>query len=172
MTNEFLKAFQKQYFKGSKEINKRTLHTAKGLIDRIFKREAALSELGITESLRIQYGVGLIKYAIANKEVTAEQLKHYKGGLRTINAKLKHRIDFLVLTSGSLVIFGLTSSSGKSSVLLDTFPTLKTSPMAYAPSYFVLGMFCLIGLTLIERASVLYLIARNEETINVIDSLP
>ncbi|WP_085625114.1 MULTISPECIES: hypothetical protein [unclassified Pseudomonas] len=171
MTIEFLKTFQKQYFKGSKEINKRIIHTAKGLVDRIFKREEFLSELSVTESLRIQYGVELLKYAIANKEATIEQLKYYKAGLKTINAKLKHRIDFLVLTSGSLVVFGLTSSSGKSSVLLDTFPTLETSPMAHAPSYFVLGMLCLIGLTLFERASVLYLIARNEEIINVIDSV-
>jgi len=33
MTNQFLKAFQKQYFKGSKEINKPTLYTAKGFAD-------------------------------------------------------------------------------------------------------------------------------------------
>lgn len=170
MTIEFMNKFQVQYFKGSKEINQRSLYTLKGLIDRIFKRETFLSELKNAESLRIQYGVGLLNYGIANREATIEGLKHYKGGLKTINAKFKHRSDFLVLTSGSLVVFGLTAKSGQSSVLLDNFPKLVGAPIAHTPSYFVLGMLCLIGLTLIERASVLYLIARNEEIINVIDS--
>ncbi|WP_236235861.1 hypothetical protein [Pseudomonas faucium] len=73
-----------------------------------------------------------------------------------------------MLITGAIVLFGLT---GKSSVLLEVFPGLQASPLAHAPAAFVLGVLCLVGVTVFERASVLHLIAQNEELINVIDSV-
>ncbi|PHX38006.1 hypothetical protein AO263_28555 [Pseudomonas sp. NZIPFR-PS5] len=173
MNSCYMKEFECIYSKGSDSVNRRVILTFNGLFNRIARSRRYAEELVSLEVLRINFGVGLLQAGIDAGQVSLKELKAYKAALKTINAKLKHRNDFIVIASGALVFYGLTSLASREhpSVLLDVFPSLAASAIAQVPSFFVLSMLVLTGVLLIERAAMLSAVARNEEIVNVIDSL-
>jgi hypothetical protein len=173
MNNDCMKDFERSFRKGSESVNRRVILTFRGLFNRIARSSRYSDDLVEVEILRIKFGAGLLQAAIDGGEITKKELGLRKAALKTINAKLKHRNDFIVLASGALAVYGLTSWDPKehSSVLLDLFPSLSATALGQVPSLFVLSMLVLTGVLLIERAAMLSAVARNEEIVNVIDSL-
>lgn len=173
MNSSYMTEFERTFSKGSDTVNKRIILTFSGLFNRITRSKAYADKLVQIEVERIKFGVGILQADINAGRVSLRDLKIHKSALKTMNAKLKHRNDFVVLGSWALAAYGLTtwSSTEGSSVLLDVFPSLAATPIAHFPSFFALSMLVLTGVLLVERTGMLSAVARNEEIVNVIDSL-
>ncbi|MBX8572892.1 hypothetical protein K5D36_24745 [Pseudomonas cichorii] len=162
MNPNFIRAFENQYFKGRNSLNKRLIHTIKGLIYRSFRNKNHIEELKITEALRAEYGMKYLENSVTENHTSIQDLKIYKTGLKTINAKLKHRNDFLTLAAATLAASGLTSFKEHSNIL----------SLINAPDFFITLMIVFVSIIAIERVSVMAIISENEEIINIIDSMP